>query len=104
MSKLTIIGLVFIFFAVLLLGYQSLLALMGSDKMGSDLVWINVSPSDFFGETVFSLINAIPSSAVQRAIWFLVGLPLFAWFLAVACILFSIQAVRGGKTYSVASN
>ncbi len=77
---------------------------MGSDKMGSDLVWIDVSPSDFFGETVFSLISSVPSSMVQKAIWFLVGLPLCAWFWAVACILLSIQAVRGGKTYKEHEN
>ena len=97
MSKLTLIGLVFIFFAIALLGYQVLLALMGSDKMGSDLAWINIMPADFFGETIFSLINGVPSSGFQSMVWFLVELPLFAWFLAVACLMFSIQAVRGAK-------
>jgi hypothetical protein len=97
MSKLTITGLVFISLAILLLGYQAVLALMGSDKMGSDLVWTNVSPSDFLGQTAFSLINGVPSSELQSMIWFLVELPLFEWLLAVACLLFSIQAFRGAK-------
>ena len=102
MFKLTITGLILIFSAILLLGYQALLALMGSDKMGSDLVWINISPADFCGETVFSLISGVPSAGLQSIIWFLVELPLFVWLLAVACLLFSIQAVRSGKAQLVA--
>lgn len=97
MSKLTVIGMVFLFAGCLLLGYQGLMALAGSDKMGSDLVWINISPADFFNETIFSLINGIPSSLIQRVIWLLAGLPLFAWLFGVAFIFFSIQAFRSGK-------
>jgi hypothetical protein len=97
MSKLTVIGMVFLFAGILLLGYQGLLALTGSDKMGSDLVWINISPADFFGETMFSLINGVPSSNIQRVIWLLMGLPLFAWLFSVALIFFVIQTFRSGK-------
>jgi hypothetical protein len=97
MSKLTVIGMVFLFAGILLLGYQGLLALTGSDKMGSDLVWINISPADFFGETMFSLINGIPSSKIQGVIWLLMGLPVFAWLFSVALIFFVIQAFRSGK-------
>jgi hypothetical protein len=97
MSKLTKIGLIFSIAAILMLGYQGGLALMGSDKMGSDFVWINITPADFFSETVFSLINGIPFSMAQRVIRFLVGMPLFAWFFGVALIFFMIQAFRSGK-------
>ncbi len=88
---------VFLFAGILLPGYQGLLSLTGSAKMGSDLVWINISPADFFNETMFSLINSIPSSMIQRVIWLLVGLPLFAWLFSVALIFFMIQALRSGK-------
>ena len=97
MSKLTIIGVVFLFAGILLLGYQGLLSLTGSDKMGSDLVWINISPADFFNETMFSLINGIPLSFIQRVIWLLVELPLFAWLFSVALIFFVVQAFRSGR-------
>ena len=97
MSKLTKIGLIFSIAAILMLGYQGGLALMGSDKMGSDFVWINITPADFFSETVFSLINGIPFSVAQRVIVFLVDSPLFAWFFGVALIFFMIQAFRSGK-------
>ena len=97
MSKLTKIGLVFFFAAILLLGFQGALALMGSDKMGSDLVWINICPADFLSESVFSLIYGIPSPMIQRVIRFLVGMPLFAWFFGVALIFFIVQAFRSGK-------
>jgi hypothetical protein len=97
MSKLTKIGLVFFFAAILLLGYQGALALMGSDKMGSDFVWINICPADFLSESVFSLIYGIPSPMIQRGIQCLVDLPLFAWFFGVALIFFMIQAFRRGK-------
>ena len=97
MSKLTKIGLSFFFAAILLLGYQAVLALMGSDRMGSDLVWINISPADFLSESVFSLINSIHFSMVQKVIRFLVDLPLFACFFCIAFIFFVIQAFRSGK-------
>jgi hypothetical protein len=97
MSKLTKIGLIFSIAAILMLGYQGGLALMGSDKMGSDFVWINITPADFFSETVFSLIDGIPVYMAQRVLWFLVGMPLFAWFFGVALIFFMIQAFRSGK-------
>jgi hypothetical protein len=97
MSKLTKIGIFFFFAAILLLGYQAVLAMMGSDKMGSDLAWINITPADFLSGTVFSLINGIQFSMVQKAIRFLVDLPLFAWFFGIALILFTIQAFRSGK-------
>ncbi len=97
MSKLTTTGLVFLVAGILLIGYQGVLVLMGSDKMGSDLVWINISPADFFSETVSSLINGIPSSMIQRVIWFLARLPVFAWLFGVAFIFFMIQAFRSNK-------
>lgn len=97
MSKLTKIGLFFFFAAILLLGYQAVLAMMGSDRMGSDLVWVNITFADFLGKTMFSLINDIPFSSVQKVIQFLVGFPLFAWFFVVALIFFMIQALGIGK-------
>ena len=97
MSKLTKIGLFFFFAGILLLGYQAVLALMGSDRMGSDVVWINICPSDFLGETVFKLINGLPFATAQKMVLFLIDLPFFAWFFGIALVFFTIQAFRSGK-------
>jgi hypothetical protein len=40
MTKLTKVGLFVFFAAIFLLGCQAVLVMMGSDKMGSDLVWV----------------------------------------------------------------
>jgi hypothetical protein len=97
MSKSTIIGLIFLFAGIILLGYQGILAFMGTDRMGSDFIWINISLSDFLGEAELSKINGIPSAMVQKIIWFLVDIPLFIWFFVVACIFFLIRTLRSAK-------
>jgi hypothetical protein len=97
MSKLTISGLIFLFTGIILLGYQGILAFMGSDRMGSDFIWTNISLADFLGKAQLSKINSIPSTMAQKIIWLLVEMPLFIWFFVVACIFFLIRTPRSAK-------
>jgi hypothetical protein len=102
MSKLTTIVTILVLLAILLIGYQAVFALMGSDKMGSDLVGINISPADFCGESVFSTISRVPSFWLQSLACFLVELPLFTWFLAIACFFVFNRSCQRGKALLVA--
>ena len=94
MSKLTVIGLVFLFAGFIVLGYQGMLALRGTDQMGSDFIWTDLSLGDFLGEGVLGWINSISISAIRRVILLLLKMPLFLHFLGLATICFFIQAFR----------
>ena len=94
MSKLTVIGLVFLCAGFLVIGYQGMLAFMGSDKMGGDFIWTDISLADFLGEGAFDWINSISMLSVKRVIILLVKIPLFLHLLSVATICFVIQAFR----------
>jgi hypothetical protein len=96
MSKLTVFGMIFLFASLLLLGYQGLVALMGTDGLSSDLVWVNITLADFLSKGNFDWINSISSFKVQTIIMFLVKLPLFLWLFGIACICFLIAAFRRG--------
>ena len=72
--------------------------MMGSDRMGSDLVWINISLADFFSETVvfsdqwYTILYDSKSDTVFS------GFALYSLgFFGVALIFFMIQAFRSGK-------
>ncbi len=94
MSKLTVIGLVFLFAGFIVLGYQGMLALKGTDKMGSDFIWTDLSLGDLLYEGVFDWINSISISAIRRVILLLLKMPLFLHLLSLATICFFIQAFR----------
>jgi len=94
MSKLTVFGMIFLFASLLLLGYQGVSALMGTDGLSSDFVWTNISLADFLSKGTFDWINSISLFRVQTIIMFLVQLPLFLWLLGIACICFLFNAFR----------
>jgi hypothetical protein len=96
MSKLTVFGMILLFASLLLLGYQGVSALMGTDGLSSDFVWTNISPSDFLSKATFDWIHSISSFKVQTIIMFLVQLPLFLWLFGIACICFLFEAFRRG--------
>jgi hypothetical protein len=95
-SKLTVIGMIFLYTGLLLLVYQGALALMGTDGKGSDVFWVNLSLADFLSKGTYAWINSISLLKVQTIIMFLVKMPLFLWLFGIACICFLIEAFRGG--------
>ncbi len=94
MSKLTVVGLVFLFAGFLVLGYQGMLAFKGTDNMGSDLIWINISIGDFLSEGAFDWINSISTLTIKRVVILLVKTPLFLYLFSVAIMCFFFQAFR----------
>ncbi|UCE51300.1 MAG: hypothetical protein JSV31_18805 [Desulfobacterales bacterium] len=96
MSKLNVFGMIFLFASLLLLGYQGISALMGTDGLSSDFVWTNICLADFLSEGTFDWIHSISSFKVQTIILFLVQLPLLLWLFGIACLCFLIAAFRSG--------
>ena len=94
MSKLTVIGMLFLFAGFVVLGYQGMLALRGTDKMGSDFIWTDLSLGDFLNEGAFNWINGISISAIRRVILLLLKMPLFLHLLSLAVICFFIQSFK----------
>ena len=94
MSKLTLIGLVFLLAGFIVLGYQGMLAFKGSDNMGSDLIWTDISIGDFLSEGVYDWTRSISTLTIKMAVIFLVNMPLFLYLFGVAVICFFIQAFR----------
>jgi hypothetical protein len=94
MSKFTVFGIIFLIAGLLLLGYQGVYALMGTEGMGSNFVWVNIALADFLSKGTFDWINSISSFKVQKIIMFPVQLPLFLWLSGIAFICFLFNAFR----------
>jgi hypothetical protein len=94
MSKFTVFGIIFLIAGLLLLGYQGLYALMGTEGMSSNFVWVNIALADLLGKGTFGWIDSISSIKVQKIIIFLVQLPLFLWLFGIALICFLFNAFR----------
>jgi hypothetical protein len=93
MSGLTKLGLFFLLAGAILLGYQGITTLMGSDQMGSDVQWNNVTLADFVGGAEYGSDGGTSFSSVQGIKTFLVNLPLVLWFFGLAVLCFLLHAL-----------
>jgi hypothetical protein len=92
MSGLTKLGLVFLLASVLLLGYQGLSKLMGTDQMGSDVVWDGLTLADLIGGEEDGSDTAAAFSSIEGIKTFFLNLPMFLWLLGLAVICFLLHA------------
>lgn len=86
MSKLTIAGLVSLFFGALLIAFQTIGALIGS---AGDLVWKNLTLLDVIGKTNFSWVDGMSEGTIQNAVQYIITMQLFLLLICVG-ILFLI--------------
>jgi hypothetical protein len=93
-SKLTVLGLIFLFAGLLLLGYQGGAALMGTDRMAGDFIWVNLRPADFLCQATLDWIGSISFQKLQALSLLLVKIPLFLWFFGLACLCFLFAAFQ----------
>jgi len=96
MSKLGIIGFLFLVAAFFLLCYQFISAAL---KLGpsSDFVYKNVRFIDVLDRKYFNWIDTIPSVYTQSIAEFLISMPLLFWLIGCALIFFAIQAFKRVK-------
>ena len=96
MSKLGIIGFLFLVATFFLLCYQLISAAL---KLGTsnDFVYKNVHLIDVLDQKYFNWIDTIPSVYIQSIAKFLISAPLLFWLLGGALIFFGIQAFKRVK-------
>lgn len=96
MSKLGIIGFLFLVAAFFLLCYQFISAAL---KLGpsSDFVYKNVRLIDVLDQKYFNWIDTIPSVYIQRIAEFLISVPVLFELIGCALIFFAIQAFKRVK-------
>ncbi len=96
MSKLGVIGFLFLVAGFFLLCYQFILAAL---KLGpsDDFVYRNIRLIDVLNQKYFSWIDTISSTYIQSIAEFLISAPLLFWLIGVALIFFCIQAFKRVK-------
>ena len=96
MSKLGVIGFLFLVAGFFLLCYQFISAAL---KLGpsDDFVYRNIRLVDVLNQKYFSWIDTISSTYIQSIAEFLISAPLLFWLIGVALIFFCIQAFKRVK-------
>ena len=96
MSKLGVIGFLFLVAGFFLLCYQFISAAL---KLGpsDDFVYRNIRLIDVLNQKYFSWIDTISSTNIQTIAEFLISAPLLFWLIGVALIFFCIQAFKRVK-------
>ena len=92
MSGLTKLGIIFLLAGILVLGYQSISTLMGTDRMAKDLVWEKLSLADVFGGFDSASYENLSFFGIRDILQFLAEAPLFLWMFGLAFICFLLNA------------
>ena len=87
MNKITIVGIACWLFSLLLLGFQGISSLMGTEGN----VWKNLSLVDMI-PSGFNWVNTISSPMVYDAIVYIITMPAFMLFIAIGLFFFIINA------------
>jgi hypothetical protein len=90
MSKLTLFGLFAMLGGFLLLGFQAISTIMGTEN-----VWKSITLLDVFGKDQASWLDGRALGSIQTAINYIVTMPLFLLMFCVAGLLFIINAILG---------
>ena len=91
MSKFTITGLVAWILGALLLGFQAISSLMGSEGM---VAWKNLTLVDVAEKNYLNWINNIPWVSIQQAVNYVVNVPMYLLFFYFGILCFLINALR----------
>jgi hypothetical protein len=89
MSKFTIAGLVAWLFGALILGFQSISSLMGTEDT---IVWKSLALVDIIEKNYFNWIEKISWVSVQHVVTYVVNMPLYLLLFCVGIICFVINA------------
>jgi hypothetical protein len=87
MSKYTIAGLVSWLFSVLILLFQSISSLMGTEK----ITFKNISLASVIGKEHFNWINSLSWVSVQNSLNHIVTMPLFLLLFFIGMLLFLLH-------------
>lgn len=91
MSKYTIAGLVAWLFSALLLGFQAIATFMGAeDKM----MWKSLTLVDVVGRNNFIWIERIAWAGIQKAVNYIVTMPLFLLLFFVGIVFLLINRFK----------
>ena len=88
MSKYTIAGLVSWLFSALILLFQSISSLMGTEET---MVFKNLSLVSVIGQDHFDWINSLSWVSVQKAASYIVTMPLFLLLFCIGLFLFLLH-------------
>ena len=92
MSGLTKLGIIFLLAGILVLSYQSISTLMGTDQMAKDLVWDKLSLADVFGGFDAASYEDFSFFRIREILQFLAEASLFLWMFGLAFICFLLNA------------
>ena len=94
MSKFTITGLVAWILSALLLGFQTISSLMGSEGVAGMVAWKNLTLVDVAEKNYLNWINNIPWVSIQQAVNYVVNVPLYLLLFYFGILCFLINALR----------
>ncbi len=89
MSKFTIAGLTAWLFGALILGFQSISSLMGTEDT---IVWKSLALVDIIAKNYFNWIEKISWVSIQQLVTYVVNMPLYLLLFCVGIICFVINA------------
>ena len=94
MSKFTITGLVALILSALLLGFQTISSLMGSEGVAGMVEWKSLTLVDIAEKSYLNWINNIPWVIIQQAVNYVFNVPLYILFFCFGILCFLINALR----------
>ena len=94
MSKFTITGLVAWILSALLLGFQTISSLMGSEGVAGMVAWKNLTLVDVAEKNYLNWINNIPWVSIQQAVNYVFNVPLYFLLFCFGILCFLINALR----------